>query len=58
MLYVRNEAETDEYIRQNDLATLDTTVVLPPSFVFTIMTNIKGMELCLTGDTGTFNECS
>jgi hypothetical protein len=38
------------------LAKLDTTaVVVSPSFVFTVMTNIKGMELCLTG---TFDEFS
>jgi hypothetical protein len=55
---VRKEGETNERTRGIDLATLDTTVVFSPSFVFTIMTYIKGMKLCLTGDTGTFNECS
>ena len=39
-----------------ELANQDSTdVTSPPSFVFTVMTNIKGMELCLTG---TFDECT
>jgi hypothetical protein len=42
------------HVHRIDPANLDTTVV-SPSFVFTVTTNIKGMELCLTG---TFDECS
>jgi len=45
----------NRHAQRIDLANLDTTDVTAPSFVFTVMTNIKGMELCLTG---TFDECS
>jgi hypothetical protein len=45
----------NEHIKRIDAATLDTTVVFYSSSVFAVMTNIKGMELRLTG---TFDECS
>jgi len=42
--HLQKEKHINEHIKRIDLATLDTTVVFSPSLVFTIMTNIKGME--------------
>lgn len=51
----KGKEQMNEHIKRIDMATLDITVVFYTSSVFVVMTNIKGMELRLTG---TFDECS
>jgi hypothetical protein len=51
----KGKEQMNEHIKRIDMATLDTTVVFCTSSVFAVMTDIKGMELRLTG---TFDECS